>query len=171
MGVVLLVTSCHMPPPAAPSPDREPSRSQPTLRVLSQGAYGNAAGGDLSGSAARQAIVEIATTPETYRLLWGRHVGGGTPPAVDFASESVVFLFLGMRPTGGYAVEPQEASVEGGVARVKASVRSPGPGEIVTMAFTAPYAVVAISSPRIEVAEWIDRDGKLIARAERRVTL
>lgn len=83
---------------------------------------------------------------------------------VDFATESVIFLFLGMRSTGGYAIEAQEAEVQGGIARVKAAVHSPGPGDIVTQALTAPYTVVAISSPRIEAAEWIDRDGRLIAR-------
>jgi hypothetical protein len=183
ISALFLVTSCRTPTPSSataspdreptrsqPAPDPEPARGQPSMRVLAKGSYGTAASGsDLSSSNARQPKVEIAIDPATYQNLWATYVGSGNPPPVDFASESAVFLALGVRPTGGYSIEPREARLDGGIARVTAPVNVPEPGGIATQAFTAPYAVVAVSAPGVEAAEWIDRDGKLVARGQRRV--
>ena len=44
--------------------------------------------------------------PRQWEKLWREHRGADEPaPAVDFEREMVVAIFLGERPTGGYAVE------------------------------------------------------------------
>ena len=85
------------------------------------------------------------------------------PPgaSIDFSREALLVAKMGSRPTGGYAIEiravevqPPNPSVPGGpavslttVLKVKVFSRSPGPGEIVTQAFTSPYHVVKVARP------------------------
>lgn len=85
------------------------------------------------------------------------------PPgaSIDFSREALLVAKMGSRPTGGYAIEiravevqPPNPSVPGGpaislttVLNVKVFSRSPGPGEIVTQAFTSPYHVVKVARP------------------------
>ncbi|MCA8923855.1 MAG: protease complex subunit PrcB family protein [Planctomycetes bacterium] len=88
---------------------------------------------------------------------------GLIPPGVtvDFSRDALLVARMGMRPTGGYGIEiraveaiPPAPSVPGGpaislttVLEVQVFSRSPGPGEIVTQAFTSPYHVVKVPRP------------------------
>ncbi len=47
---------------------------------------------------------EVVTDAATWAALWQQHGGAGAPPAVDFATEQVVGIWLGRRPTTGYSV-------------------------------------------------------------------
>lgn len=134
-----------------------------TVRTISKGGY---ALGAADGSASREALVRVAHDEETFRRLWQSHVGGAQLPAVDFARESVVFLLLGGRSTGGFDITPGGVTVTGGIAKIDAPVTAPGADSIVTMALTSPYAVVAVPSPGLESAEWID-SGRVIGRSTR----
>ncbi|HXG58822.1 MAG TPA: hypothetical protein VNL91_07350, partial [Thermoanaerobaculia bacterium] len=84
--LLVLAGACAMTPTTGPLP----------IRVLQSGSY--AAG---PGSAP---AIEVATDEERYRVLWQSVMAGKVPPPVDFTKESVVLLFLGERPTGGYAL-------------------------------------------------------------------
>ncbi|MGH3369203.1 MAG: hypothetical protein ACRDPR_04320, partial [Nocardioidaceae bacterium] len=48
-----------------------------------------------------------------WQALWKEHDGGDLP-AVDFAHSMVVGVFLGSRPTAGYAVEISAVLEEAG---------------------------------------------------------
>jgi hypothetical protein len=61
----------------------------------------------------------------------------------DFKTQTVVAVFLGAKSTGGWTVEIGEAKVKKDEAVVEAIVTKPGPGTIVTQAFTYPFAVRA----------------------------
>jgi len=76
--------------------------------------------------------------------------------------ESTIRLDLGMRPTGGWSIEPLSVSAEGGVVTVTAKVNAPPGGSIVTQAFTAPFAVIAVNVKPAAV-RWVDESGNLIA--------
>ncbi|MEZ6184345.1 MAG: protease complex subunit PrcB family protein [Planctomycetota bacterium] len=85
------------------------------------------------------------------------------PPgaSVDFAREALIVVKMGSQPTGGYWIEvrdvevrPSSGSTPGGPAvslttqlRVTVFSRSPGPGELVTQAFTSPFHVVKVQRP------------------------
>ena len=116
------------------------------LRTISRGAY----------AAAKPAKPEaVAASDEaSYRRLWTGLVGGGEAPVVDFASESVVFLLAGEKPTGGWSVEPRGATVEGEMLAVDAAIKPPSPGAIVTQAFTSPYAVVTVKTKSFKDVRW-----------------
>lgn len=116
------------------------------LRTISRGAY----------AAARSQAPQAVAAPDdaTYRRLWPTLVGGGEPPAVDFATESVVFLLAGAKPTGGWSVVPRGAAVEGSTLVVDAAIQGPPPDAIVTQAFTSPYAVITVKTKAFTDVRW-----------------
>jgi hypothetical protein len=152
-----LAAACQTAPQdqAAAAPE-----SPVTFRTLQTEAYGAAANAEAGTS--REARVAVASTPEEYRALWRQHVGESAPPAVDFARESAVFLLLGQRSTGGWSVTPESVTVRGNEVDVTAAIGRPEPGGITTMAFSAPFAVIAVSEPGLEAATWKDRDGSVV---------
>lgn len=150
------------PDPYNPAPPSAISAA--AYRVLATGSYARAASENPTDPIG-PSVIAVAADDATYRATWERLIGGGqTPPPVDFSRESVVFLLLGTRSSGGYAIEPGTAEVAGDTATVTANVKTPERGTIATMAFTAPFAVVAIDRPGIGSAEWLGTDRREIAR-------
>jgi hypothetical protein len=81
-------------------------------------------------------------------------IGAGEAPAVDFETETVVFLFGGQRSTGGYSVDVRGVTMEGDTLVIDGSVQGPPPGAITTQALTSPYAVLAVKSRAIRNVRW-----------------
>jgi protease stability complex PrcB-like protein len=85
--------------------------------------------------------------------LWRQHGSTSTTPApvpnIDFDKEIVVAVFLGERPTGGYAVEISSAEVTDASLTVFVKETSPNPGAIVTQGFTQPFHIVRIETAGI----------------------
>lgn len=107
---------------------------------------------------------EIVRTQEAWEKLWKSHranVKGGdpNPPKVDWAKEMVVAIFMGARPTGGYAVRVRSVVEEKEKLVVTLSERKPGPTDLVTQAFTAPFCVVAVARSDKPV-EWKTAESK-----------
>jgi hypothetical protein len=155
-----LIAACTTAPPDPPAAAAEDAV---TYRVLDTGAYGVAATAE-AGSA-RDARVLVASSAGEFAALWRETVGDAPLPPVDFARESAVFLLLGQRTTGGWSVEPAGVAVDGDSVDVTAAIGRPAPGGITTMAFTAPFAVIAVGKPGLERAVWKDRDGSVVASA------
>ncbi len=95
-----------------------------------------------------------AADAASYQRLWSSTIGEGEPPSVDFASESVVFLLAGEKPTGGWSVEPRGATIEGDVLVVDAAIHGPARDAFVTEALTYPYAVVAVKTKSFKDVRW-----------------
>ena len=132
------------------------------FRVLGKGSYAALPG------RSRDRVLPESTLPPVRRRprSCGRKlIGGMAMPPVDFSKESVVFLIMGMRSTGGYAVVPQAVATPGKGVTVTAEMQSPSRGDIVTQAFSAPYAVIAVSRPGIHSAVWV-RAGDVVAKSE-----
>lgn len=107
---------------------------------------------------------EIVQSQEAWEKLWKSHrsnIKGGdaAPPKVDWTKEMVVAVFMGARPTGGYAVRVQGVAAEKGKLVVTVAERKPGPNDIVTQAFTSPFAMVAVARSDKPV-EWKSSEGK-----------
>lgn len=153
------VAACSSAPPDAPAAAAE---SAVTHRVLRTGAY--AAAANAEPGTARAARVFVARSHDAYAALWREHIGDAPLPPVDFARETAVFLLLGQRSTGGWSVaEPGALAVRGSEVEVTAAIGRPAPGGIATMAFSAPFAVIAVGAPGLERAVWNDRDGARVA--------
>lgn len=86
----------------------------------------------------------VARTPAEWAALWRRHAGDQAPPNIDFTTRTVVAVFLGTRPTAGYAVEVSGTKPSGRTLIVEWREHPPTPGSILAQVITSPSHVVSI---------------------------
>lgn len=74
----------------------------------------------------------VARTQEEFDRLWKESLGDyiplPTPPDIEFEREIVVAIFLGTRPSSGYAIRADRIRVEGGWLKVWYTETQPGYG-------------------------------------------
>jgi len=87
-------------------------------------------------------------------------------PKLDFSRETVVAIFDGQKPTGGYGLDVRSVSVENGELYVDLVKTSPSAGAITTQALTSPWLILHVLAGSYQVA-WIrdPQDGSLTAVA------
>src|SRR5262245_55799000 len=122
--------------------------------VLSAGASVAAPAGDTSlpfvtvergvRSGVREPLPAGARTPDEWSALWARHAGRPASPPVDFDTEMVVAVFLGTRPTSGYAVEITQVRASGQGIDVTYRERTPPPGSLLRPVLTIPFHIIRI---------------------------
>lgn len=104
--------------------------------------------------------IHSASTPvvrdaSEWARLWAEHesvvTGKTDPPAVDFADQIVVGVFLGDKPTGGYDVTIVRAEETSGDVTVYYEETSPAPDMMVAQVVTQPYHLVALRSSATSV--------------------
>lgn len=82
----------------------------------------------------------------TLATVWQEHMANlSNPPAVPdipFNQETVIAVFLGARPTGGYSISIDTVEETSDSTVVSVTVTIPGPAAIVTQAFTSAYHFV-----------------------------
>lgn len=114
-------------------------------------------------------LLGACTTAMHFRVIdKGAYGAEATKPSVTVTAgtkESVIRLELGSRPTGGWAIEPLEVSGDPSLVIVKTKITAPRAGGMVTMAFTAPYAEIAVDAA-VKAARWVDENGTVIAESK-----
>ena len=97
-------------------------------------------------SAIQQAGCRVIEDNERFAALWAELYHSRRPelpmPDIDFERETLVAVFQGQQPTGGYAIEVEAVQRIGRRAVVYVAQTAPEPDDIVTMALTSPYHVV-----------------------------
>jgi PrcB C-terminal len=88
----------------------------------------------------RQVVVR---TPAEWTALWRQHSTADVP-AVDFASRTVVAVFLGSRMSAGFSAEFVRTQEAGGVLTVYWTERRPDRGDITAQVITSPMHAAAI---------------------------
>ena len=102
--------------------------------------------GPMSGiDTARQVTVRTA---EEFATLWKSHAADRKMPAVDFNTNEVLGIFLGGRPTAGFAVEIVSAQPEASALVVKYKESRPSRDAISAQVITTPFHLVAV--PKFE---------------------
>lgn len=130
-------------------------------RELKSGAYA------ASSSPAPQIV--MATDADAYGRIWNVLIGSGTPPHVDFAHETAVFLVDRQHPTGGYTLETRGAIVESGTVMLSVVSHTPRPGSMTAQVLTTPFSVVAVRATGIAAARWTDESsGALVAETAKK---
>lgn len=87
----------------------------------------------------------VITRPQARLYLPGQYAAAAVDlSGVDWEQEFALVADMGEQRTGGYAVAARGVQVAGGAARVQLEVHRPGPGSIVTQAFSHPWALVRI---------------------------
>lgn len=94
---------------------------------------------------------QVLRSPAELAAVWrGIHPGvsGDPVPTVDFTKRMVVFLAMGQRRTGGYALHFDGVSNAPGGALVRYTVTAPGPDCMTAQMLTAPVELVSV--PRVD---------------------
>ena len=86
----------------------------------------------------------VVRSDAEYKSLWQRHAPGRPAPAVDFAKQMVVAVFLGSRPSGGYQVQISGVRSEGDALVVQWSETRPAAGQAAAQVMTAPSHIVSV---------------------------
>jgi hypothetical protein len=111
-------------------------QSAPAPRELVQGDHSNV-------DSARQVVVRSAAEWET---LWRQHNPDSPRPEVDFRTDMVLALFLGSRPTAGYAVNFASVTSAGDTLIVRYRESKPPPGTISAQVLTFPFHMVVMAA-------------------------
>ncbi|MEH1912928.1 protease complex subunit PrcB family protein [Nostoc sp.] len=114
-----------------------------------------ARGSDSGYQSASQMVIDNS---ERWIDLWQQHTSNAEPPPpipqVDFTRYSVVAVFAGEQPTGGYSVEILSAETSGSQTQERSPIaitvqyRQREAGDFVTEALTYPYHIIRI--PKID---------------------
>lgn len=112
----------------------------------------------------------LVTSKDQLTNLWyqayGTQLQVPSVPQLDFSRETVVAIFDGQKPTGGYGVDIHGVSVENGELYVDVVPRTPAAGAVVSQGLTSPWVIIHVLRGGFDVA-WIrnPHDGSLIAVA------
>jgi protease stability complex PrcB-like protein len=114
-------------------------------------------GGDVSGPAAHW----ISTEGELRAAMGAGGAFGTEPASVDFRKEGVLAVYMGQRPTGGYALALHDPAVPiaGGVGTVTVRFDEPPPGAMVTQVLTSPCLLLRIPKEGIRQLRVVDPAG------------
>jgi len=85
---------------------------------------------------------------------------------VDWLREGIVWLYMGRKTTGGYALSlaAAEATVSNGIAVIRVQWREPSPGAIVTQQLTSPCLVLKLPRNNYSAIEIQDQAGRMRTR-------
>lgn len=91
------------------------------------------------------------TDSEGFDTLWEEHSGSSAiKPQVDFESESVLAVFAGQKPTGGYSIKITSVSLDGKALQVKYHETSPAKGSLNSQVLTSPAHIVKIGKAKAD---------------------
>ena len=116
----------------------------------------------IQGNNFKIGLPSIVKTQEDLQTLYSVLYGNSLKaPVIDFSKKTVVIAAAGPFNTGGYSIVPVSAIKTGKVITVVFEVKSPGPKDMVTQAFTHPYVVVSVDAePDTVVFVEINGDAK-----------
>jgi hypothetical protein len=105
--------------------------------------------GGQTGFKDNQTQLRVVTSEDEWEEFWRQHQENRLPPAarpdVDFSDAFVAAVFLGQRPSGGYALNVTQVVVEDGVYRIHYESSSPGQGCGTAAVITHPYVILTLS--------------------------
>lgn len=89
-------------------------------------------------------FVDSAEDLEPLLGVSGQNLSTRLVREVDLASEHLVFVTLGQRPTAGYSVSLDKAHISGNTLSLDMLTKQPEPGMMVAQVITSPCAVLAV---------------------------
>jgi hypothetical protein len=86
----------------------------------------------------------VARTADEWADLWRQHAGDQPLPKVDFATRTVVGVFLGTRSSAGFSADVTGVRQAGGVLIVEWQERRPEPGQVSAQVLTSPGVIATV---------------------------
>jgi hypothetical protein len=87
----------------------------------------------------------VARTMAEWQALWKEHDAQRAVPVVDFTQSIVVAVFLGTRPTAGFAVDITAVKTDGSRTIVEYRERRPPGDALLAQVLTSPFHIVRLS--------------------------
>jgi hypothetical protein len=87
----------------------------------------------------------VARTMAEWQALWKELDAQRAAPVVDFAQSIVVVVFLGTRPTAGFAVDSTGVKTEGSRTIVEYRERRPPGDALLAQVLTSPFHIVRLA--------------------------
>lgn len=113
-------------------------------------------------------IRDQAELLNVWNLAHGAALEVPPVPTVNFANETVLAIFRGTRPTGGYAIDVRDVTLDGGDLLVDVRLVDPGADAVVTQALTSPWVILRVLRGGVSAAWFRDPvDERLYAVARR----
>ena len=112
----------------------------------------------------------LVSSQDQLTNLWYKAYGSKLTmppvPTIDFSRETVLAVFDGQKPTGGYGLDVRGVTVENGELYVDLVHTQPQAGAVTTQALTSPWVLIHVLRGGFDVA-WFRNpdDGSLIAVA------
>jgi len=118
------------------------------------------------------ASFQLLRTPTELATAWNQMYGATLQvppiPGADLERETLLALFLGSKPTGGYGAEIRGVTLEGADLFVDFVETAPAAGAMVTQALTHPWLLLRVPRGSVSAVWFRDpSDGRLIAVARR----
>ncbi len=119
---------------------------------------------DAPGQGPRKPGVVLAPSASTL----SGELGAEVP---DSGAGTYLISYWGEKPTGGYSLIVESASLEGGRVTVRLALEEPPPDAILTQALTYPYVVAVVRDvdPRGKEFVFVDHQGRELGWPVRRV--
>lgn len=111
-----------------------PAALSSSMREIARGEQSNIE------SARRTAVRSTAE----WTALWKEHDWDRPAPAVDFAREMAVAVFLGTQTSAGHGVRIRAVRTAAAEVIVEYQVTRPAPGNVAAQILTFPYHIVAV---------------------------
>lgn len=145
--------------PVAPAPVASPAPTKPTMNK--QPAYRQLDSGTNARVDSPSVMVTrgIAGLNQMYALAYANQSSRPALPTASTSGTTYVGVFLGQRSSGGYGVRALGAKVNGDELTVTMEVSEPNKGDIVTMALTSPWTIVAVEGKYSSVRV-VDQNGR-----------
>jgi hypothetical protein len=86
----------------------------------------------------------VARSDAEWTALWKKHNFDRPAPSVDFSTDIIVAVFMGSRPTAGFAVEIVSVATRDGGLVARYRETAPPRGTVTAQVLTAPYHIVAV---------------------------
>ena len=86
----------------------------------------------------------VARSAAEWAALWRQHAGDRPLPPVDFGSRTVVAVFLGTRPTAGFAADITGVREANGALVVEWQERRPERGSVSAQVLTSPAVIASV---------------------------
>jgi len=97
----------------------------------------------------------VIRTQEQWAELWSIHtstrIPHTSPPAIDFARDMVLAVFMGQRPSGGFSIEITKVEKVENTIVVFFRETEPAPEAEVTAVLTQPYHIIKIEKTDLPV--------------------
>lgn len=92
----------------------------------------------------------VVRSEDDYAAFWKAMHGRRSPtparPAVDFSSETVVAVMMGLRPSGGYTIEIKDLTSTSSTIRAEVALTVPGKSCPLPYVLTSPFHIIKVNA-------------------------